>query len=161
MSYEFYITPEEYTKAAGNGVSPHALEQRIRVYGWQKSKAIATPIRREKDRLFWRRIADKNGIAPGTFYRRVNGYGWDIEKAATVPTIDRDEARRIGRETMRKYPQEFIDLASRNGISAALFRERVRERGLSYEEAATQPRMSLSESGRLGKLALERKLSGN
>ena len=37
--YDFYITPEEYKRAAENGIRKAALEARIRKLGWDKERA--------------------------------------------------------------------------------------------------------------------------
>ena len=38
--YDFYITPEEYKRAAENGISKQCLEVRIRSLGWTKFRAL-------------------------------------------------------------------------------------------------------------------------
>lgn len=154
-----YITPDDYALASANGIHAAALEQRVRVYGRDTYRAATQPLRTQQDRSHWRTIAVKNGITPDAFYRRINQYGWEIERAATEPLLDYKESLRRGCEAQRKYPAEWYALAEKNGISHALFRERVREYGWDYNKAATEPKMSRSESGRLGKEALLRRAS--
>ncbi|WP_340397784.1 hypothetical protein NST50_05220 [Paenibacillus sp. FSL E2-0202] len=154
MGDNFYITSEEYARADANGIHAAALEQRVRVYGWNIDRAASQPLRTQQDRSLWREIAEKNGITPDAFYRRINQYGWEIERAATEPLVDYIESLRRGSEAQRKYSPEWYALAAKHGISPALFRERVRDYGWDYRRAATEPKMSKSESGRLGKEAL-------
>lgn len=149
-----YITPDDYARASANGIHAAALEQRVRVYGWDTYRAATQPLQTQKNRSHWRAIAEKNGITPSTFYHRINQLGWEIKRAVTEPLIPKSESLRRGTETRRKYAPEWFALAEQYGISPALFRERVRELGWDYQKAATEPKMSKSESGRLGKEAL-------
>ncbi|MBY9078282.1 hypothetical protein KIH86_17770 [Paenibacillus sp. HN-1] len=151
-----YITPGDYDRAAANGICAATLEQRVRIYGWDTERACTQPVRQQADRSEWRAVADRNGITATAFYRRLS-VGWSPERAATERMVPVEESLRRGREVRRKYPLEWIETAARNGIPAVLFRERVREQGWSYERAATEPPMSRSESGRLGKQALLRR----
>ena len=48
--YEYYITPEEYEEAERNGVDAFNLERRIRLLGWNKQRAINTPLRKITNR---------------------------------------------------------------------------------------------------------------
>lgn len=154
-----YITPDDYILAAANGISAAALELRVRVYGWEPERAATQPLRTQEDRSQWREIAEQNGITPDAFYRRINQYGWEIDRAATEPLIPTAESIRRSAETRRKYPVEWFALADKHGITPALFRERVQVRGWDYNRAATEPKMSKSESGRLGKEALLKRAS--
>ncbi|WP_342440000.1 hypothetical protein NSS79_15340 [Paenibacillus sp. FSL L8-0436] len=153
MSYNYYITPGDYETAAANGIKRETLEQRVRVYGWEIERATTQPLRKQKNRKTWRALADQNGITPDAFYRRLK-VGWDPARAATEPMVSKAESLIRARESYRKYPQEWLDLAAQNGISLTLFRARVRVFGWSYEKAATEPKVHASVSGRHGKEAL-------
>lgn len=92
MGYDYYITPEEYERAASYGVDGFTLERRVRLLGWKKERAITTPIRKITNRKHWVKIAEANGIKYHTFMTRVNTWGWDMERAATEPIQDRCKA---------------------------------------------------------------------
>ncbi|MBY9077259.1 hypothetical protein KIH86_03560 [Paenibacillus sp. HN-1] len=154
-SYDFYITPEDYERAKANGITSRTLEKRIRDRGWSKERAITEPVQKKTNLLKWRRLAEENGIPPNAFYKRVRVSGWSLERAATEALIDKaDRLRQYSKqnaEKNRRYPLEIIALAERNGISYNLFKERVSKYGWSLERAATEPKVSPSESGRRGK----------
>ena len=137
--HDWYITPEEYSLAKRNGISKENLEQRIRCYGWNKEKALNTPVRKRgvipkkfKD------MAKKNNIPIATFYNRVYGLKWSMEKASTEPIMDIETKAQNFVKRLRKYPIEYIEKAKANGISEHTFRRRVRD-GWSIERAATTP----------------------
>jgi hypothetical protein len=152
-----YLTPDDYVRAAANGIRTAALEQRVRVYGWDTYKAATQLLQVQQDHSRWRPIAEKNGINREAFYRRINSYGWELERAATEPLMAKEESLRRSNEARRKYSPEWYALAAEHGITPVLFRERVREYDWDYQRAATEPIMSRSESARLGKEALLRK----
>jgi hypothetical protein len=148
MSHYFYITPEEYEKAAEVGVSAFHLERRIRTFGWCKARAVNTPPRKLTNRKKWAKIAEKNGICYSTFTNRINNYGWDEEKAATEPPQDRKEAQRRATDKIRKIPREWVELAATNGIAYHTLYRRLK-RGLSVEEATRNPVMTHKEIGQM------------
>lgn len=153
MGYEYYISPEEYARAATYGVSRIRLETRIRAWAWGKEKAITTPPRPTQDRTEWRKVAEANGIPRKLFYQRVLKCGWSEERAATqriATDEDRAAAARIGMEANRKHPAEWIDLARQNGIPYKRFAWRVRN-GWGYERAATESKVPPQEAGRRAK----------
>lgn len=155
MSNWFYITPEEYQRAAENGVDAFNLERRVRLLAWPKEKAIITPLRKLTDRKKWREIAEKNGIKYASFMSRIN-LGWDEETAATKPLQTAEENRAqalLATEKVRKIPREYIQLAAQNGIQSATLHLRIKK-GMSFEEAATRPLMNRSQIGAKGAAAL-------
>lgn len=89
MDKNYYITPEEYSQAAKNGIPKNVLEERIRVYNWTKERALTEP---KKDyngeHTKWSIIAETNGINKNTFTSRVFN-GWEYERAATTPVKNR------------------------------------------------------------------------
>jgi hypothetical protein len=149
--FEFYITPEEYERAAKYGVRPALLEVRIRSLAWKKEKAITTPPQKKK-RIAkeWVELAEKNGICYSTLKYRINVLGWEPERAATQPLQDRKKQAKIACEKSRKYPKEIIELAKKNGIPYDTFRNRVRA-GWSLIDAATRPVMTRREIGLMTK----------
>jgi hypothetical protein len=101
MNKDKYITPEEYLIAEKNGISKKALEQRIRRYGWDKERALTTPIMKREHELA--HLAEQNGIPRRVFYMRLYR-GWSVERASTEPlttVVERikraNEARKIKR----------------------------------------------------------------
>lgn len=138
--YDYYITPEEYEIASKNNISIDRVNQRVRVYGWSKERAITEKIRSQADYSDWWNILDKNGINRQTFYYRVNN-GWDIEKAATLPPMTNKEKSDllISKRKYRKYPKEIVELAKRNGISYKTFKTRVQNLKWNIIKAATTP----------------------
>lgn len=148
--YNFYITPEEYKKAAENGVSSFLLEVRIRTLSWEKSKAINTPPHIKKSLKDWIKIAERHGICYSTLRYRANRLGWDLERAATQPLQDRSIQAKNAYEKLRKYPKEYKDLALKNGISERSFHRRLKS-GWTIEDAATKPLMTPTEVGLMTK----------
>ena len=151
MSHWFYITPEEYARAAVNGVSAQLLDVRIRSLAWEKERAIKTPPH-DKRRLpkEWIARAKQNGICYSTYKYRVNVLGWDLERAATQPLQDRKAQARDAYEHSRKYPAEMKELAIQNGIPERTFHRRMRV-GWDALEAATRPIMTPMECGLMTK----------
>lgn len=156
MSHWFYITPEEYERAAAIGVDNQTIDRRVRELGWKKDRAITTPIRPiDKNRRYWRLIAEKNGIQFAAFHSRITR-GWTDEEAATRPLQTQEDNRRQAlqaTEKIRKIPKWCIDLAEQNGIAYHTMRMRIKK-GWNLEEAATAPVMTKRESGKRGAKAL-------
>ena len=155
MSYEFYITPEEYEIAIANGISANTLEARIRCYGWDKQRAITEPLRKKRHEDLPREVIERaaqNGINQSTLSSRVHLLGWDIEKACTKPLFDYSEHLANVNRSRAKYPKEMYELAKINGISDRTFRRRVKN-GMKMLEAATKPPGARQEIALLGKEA--------
>lgn len=149
--YDFYITPEEYKRAAENGICKHTLENRIRVYGWDKEKALKEPVK--KYGIYPKEIIDiakSNGISSNTFRKRVTSYGWSIYKAATVPVRSNEEFKKVG-EQNRIYPKEIIKKAESNGIKYNTFIFRVKASKWNVKDACTRPLITSKEKGLMGK----------
>lgn len=155
MSHWFYITPEEYTQAAAIGVDSENLNRRVRLLGWNKEKAITTPLGKLTDRKVWVEIAKQNGIGYYTFMSRVNRYGWDEERAATTPLQDRKAMAAAATERIRIIPRELVQRAEQNGIAYDTLHARITRYGWNPEEAATRRTLTRQEIGRLGKQAVE------
>ncbi|MFF2016243.1 hypothetical protein [Paenibacillus sp. NPDC058177] len=153
MSHWFYITPEEYEQAAAIGIDSENLNRRVRLLGWDKSRALTTPLGKMTDRKYWANVAKQNGIGYYTFMNRINNLGWDEEKAATTPLQDRKTAAAHATEKGRKFPVELLRLAEQNGIAYHTMRARI-NKGWDPQEAATMAVGSHSDAGKLGKAAV-------
>jgi len=150
MSYEFYITPEQYKIAAQNGISASLLTERVRALAWDIKRATTTPPRRQVSWASWIEIAKKNGIRPDTFRSRVNRQGMTPEQAATTPAMPREEIVKAMAKIRRKYPKHYEDMAVDNGITRDAFRSRMK-RGWGPKKAATVPMdMSRIRKGGVG-----------
>ena len=147
MDRDYYITPEEYEIAEKNGISRDIMNKRVRGLCWRKQRAMTEPIRKRTKRKYWVDIAKENGICYNTFMTRVNNLKWDEERAATEKIYSMDEIRESRTHGKRRFPQELVDLAARNGIGYQTFYARVKNR-MTPEEAATTPILSKSEAGR-------------
>lgn len=147
-----YITDEDYKRAANNGIDAKVLYHRVNRWGMEKEEAITKPLRKYG---VWADVAELNGIGKGTFYSRVNLRGINVVKAATTPINKKErverarksrqiegeeeevlQALREGRAKNKVLPQEWIDKAKENGVSAQLLRWRL-EQGKTVEEATT------------------------
>lgn len=149
--YDFYITPGEYEKAAENGISKSTLEQRIRILGWDKSKAITTPVIKKNRIKEWIKIANKNRISRRTFEERIYTKKWSYEDAATIPIMDKRAVVENATSKRIRFPKHILELAQKNNIPYDTFRARVNRMKMSYEEAATMPVMTRREIGLAGK----------
>lgn len=148
--YEYYITPEEYERAAAHGVCSDTLEYRVRQGGWIKERAITTPPQRDKSG--WhevKHIAVQHGICRQTFRCR-RKKGMALMEAATKPPMSRQEiveaaksGRRIFKNTL--FTDEQIERAVANGISYATLRRRVVYSKWDVEEAITTPILTPTE----------------
>ncbi len=136
MTLAWYITPQHYSIAEENNISPRTLEQRVRDNGWHIEKAISEPVRPRKTYGQWIKIAEQNGICSNTFRVRVNLYGWSNERAATEALMNRQEHMSKILKRQRNYPLSFIEQAEKNGICYNTFLSRM-HRGWSMEEASS------------------------
>jgi hypothetical protein len=126
-----YLTPQHYKTAEQNGITPRALEQRVRVLGWSINEATTKPLKGHLWRK-WGHLCKENGIPRYIFSKRIHDYEWEAEKAATEPV------RKDRSERNRKYPKEYQDLAEQNGIHYQTYKYRL-AKGWSYKDAATLP----------------------
>lgn len=151
-----YVTPEDYEKAEANGLSREIVYHRVYHYGWDIERAITTPKKNHGKWGNWKpyyELMEKHGVNRRTFYTRV-GNGMSPEEAATKPLTPRHERVKVASEARKKrskVPPDIRRLAEANGISLPLVYLRLR-RGLSLQEAATKPKASHSEAGRIGRI---------
>lgn len=143
--YSYYITPEEYEIAERNGINKNALEKRVRVYYWDKERAISEPLQKRSNYGEWPKIAKQNGIPDSTFKSRIHDLGWSPEKAATYPHQSRSESIKRIIEKHRVYPEDLLEKARVNGIGKRSFYQRIKKLGWEMERAATHP---LNKTGR-------------
>lgn len=141
-TYTFYITPEQYEKAEKNGIDRKTLDNRVRGLGWDLERAMTEE--KNKGRRFLPKeiidLAAKNGIQRRTLYERVQRSGMSEIEAATKPLATLEDKKRFLEEGRpKKYSSEILAFAASNGISAATFRARVSQYGMSEYEAATKP----------------------
>lgn len=141
--YDYYITPEEYAEAERNGIHARLLEVRIRRLGWEKGRAIITPPRvRKLTDPELRSLAKAQGISYNTFWHRIYR-GWDEKRAANTTLQEAEEQRKDNAirvcKMNRKYPQELVDLAAKNGICYGTFYGRVNYSKWDLNTVATKP----------------------
>jgi hypothetical protein len=151
--YDYYITPDEYERAAAIGVQPYTLERRIRSLNWSKEKALTTPPRKQVDRTEWRSVAEKNGVPTKVFYDRVLRMRWPEDEAATRPLCSPEQRTALALRASKagqKYSDEVIRLRKQNGISNSTFHYRVHVCEWSPEKAATEPVMDRQRVGEIG-----------
>ena len=148
--YDYYITPEEYELAEKNGVTKHTLESRVRYLGWEKERAINTPLKKEKykELNIWKKKAIENEINVGTFFNRIEKLNWSYEKAATTKEDKR-----------RKYPLWIREELKKNGINYYTFLKRI-EKGWDLERAYTEKTMTNRECLGLGREKQKKKCIG-
>lgn len=148
--YDFYITPDEYLRAAEYGINYKIFTYRVRDLGWDKEKAMTTPVRKYHKRSEFATHAKQNGICYSTFATRCNVYGWDPERAANEAVLDPKSNALRASEATRKLPHEYVELAKSNGISYAAFLHRVNYMKWDLDKAAKHPIMTPKERGKLG-----------
>ena len=152
--YSYYITPEEYEIAEKNGISKRLLNERVRVNGWGKKRAITTPVRKQKKYDGFIRVALMNGISRTTFYMRVyNGEPLDV--AATRPPKKPGQILSEMQDRRRKYSDEILETCKKNGICMSTFLNRVNKMKWPIEKAANTPIQQRGKYKRKRKTATE------
>ena len=132
MALNRWLTDEEYTRAAANGINRKRLQSRVYDFDWDVEEAITSPIgtvRHEYKRKHgdWQKTALKNGINIRTFYSRLK-LGWTYQEAATKPPRQKDKAEKT-----------WLNIAKKNGIGYQTFISRIRTQKWDMERAATTP----------------------
>ncbi|MDO6634108.1 hypothetical protein [Bacillus thuringiensis] len=157
--YDYYITPDEYERAERNGINRRVLNERIRNLGWDKDIAMTKPVRRS-NATGWckvREIALKNGISRKTYYARMKK-GWKLIDAISKPPINKYQALKLAEKANywsenKVLSDEQAEIASLNGVSYRVARERIRRLKWSVEEAIATPVLTRSECAKRGKEA--------
>lgn len=139
-----YITPQDYETAEKSGITRHALEQRVRDYGWDIDRAITQPLKIQVPFQpiwdEWQDVATKNGISKKLFYHRVKKNGWSKEMSATHPIMK-------GKPLSDDWTDEERETARRNGLDKNYMnavKVRIRN-GWTREEALNTPRLTVDE----------------
>lgn len=89
MADKYGITLQERIIAEKNGISYMTLRRRIANYGWDKEKAINTPLQNNGTVKRFMEIAESNGISKYTFRMRIYKLGWSLKKASTEPVREK------------------------------------------------------------------------
>lgn len=136
---EFKLTKEDLAIAEKNGIHEGLARQRYEVYMWEKERAITQKPRVQQN--LWPKYKDlceKNGIVMQTFYGRL-ARGWEPEKAATDPVLPPNHCAKRKPYKRKQIPEEFYDLALKNGIKRTTIYQRVHTYKWDFERAATEP----------------------
>ena len=142
----FYIEPQDYETAARNGIHKRAVDQRVRVQGWDIDRAITQPVgKHNKKTGVWSKWKNKSVVCYGTFASRISS-GWDAEKAALTPPIPHSE-RNHKRGVITK---EHLKIAEKYGISKKVISCRIFGCGWDIEKAITTPVMTRKQASMLG-----------
>lgn len=91
MYYDEVILYEDYERAAKNGVSRYALDNRVKYLMWDKEKAITTPVRRAAYCKKVLNLANSNGISRSTLSARILISKMTPYEAATKPIMTNSE----------------------------------------------------------------------
>lgn len=136
--YDYYITDEDFARAAQYGVSRSLLSERVRRLCWPKEKAITTPPAPKRSLIpqIVRDLAEQNGIPFKLLSQRIHAYGWSLYKAATQPKGS-SKSKNLGKFIKPRDP--YADLAERNGIKRDTYFKRVNDLGWDCLSAATIP----------------------
>ena len=76
-----FISDNDYTRAAENGVYPNLLRTRVYQLKWDLERAITQTPRKRGVSMF--QLAKDNGIPINLYYKRVHA-GWTPVEAATI-----------------------------------------------------------------------------
>ncbi|OOZ76571.1 hypothetical protein BHL35_25440 [Bacillus cereus] len=134
MGNDYYITPEDFKRAEGNGISNDTLRQRVYSYGWPKEKAITKPVSKGTGWKEYKGIAEEHGICYRTFADR-RKRGMDPYEAATKPVMKNSDSIKLARasKTDTVFTDEQIQRAKQNGISREVLWDRVKRRRQKWD----------------------------
>jgi hypothetical protein len=133
-----FMTPEDYKKAAENGIPYNIAYARWYMYGWSVEKTVNTPIKKRGTGLWpeYKELCEKNGIIQNTFYGRIKDRKMTPYEAATTPIVPHQERSKKGSV---RIPLHMFELAKSNGISGKTLKYRVYQYDWDVEIAATKP----------------------
>ncbi|PEB52475.1 hypothetical protein COO03_11880 [Bacillus sp. AFS098217] len=146
---DFYLTPEDFERAASNGISEGTLKQRVYGYRWKKERAITEPVR-ETNETGWKEykeIAAAHGISART-YRKRREKGMTPSEAATTPLMSIQESQKLAlqvRKENRPFTEEEIKTAESNGVNYHALLAR-KSRHWDIETAINTPLLTLEET---------------
>ncbi|OOZ79424.1 hypothetical protein BHL35_15745 [Bacillus cereus] len=135
MSNDYYITPEDFKRAEGNGISNDTLRQRVYSYGWPKEKAITKPVSYGTGWKDYKDIAEEYGICYRTFVDR-RKRGMDPYEAATKPVMKKSDSIRLvvrASKTDTVFIDEQVRRAKQNGVSREILWDRVKRRRQNWD----------------------------
>lgn len=141
----WYITPEDYERAAANGINAKALVMRVRGCGWDIDRACTEPLQRQTiKKLVTDEIRQKlieNGISNHEFGRRIRS-GWSVEEAAGTPILKGKARAERAMRDKRVISDEEYKIAEANGIKKTTLQARIFMYHWSREKALTTPPLS-------------------
>ncbi|WP_226085665.1 hypothetical protein [Mesobacillus sp. S13] len=127
-----YLTDEDYEIAEKNGINRRLAYQRFYMQNFSKRRAITQPVKKSYPELQkFRKIALENGIKHTTFISRIKD-GWTPEEACVRPLGYK-------RPKPKKYTDEHLAIAAKNGIKATTVKNRVGNLRWPIEKAITYP----------------------
>ncbi|MFA2857602.1 hypothetical protein [Bacillus paranthracis] len=146
---DFYLTPEDFERAAKNGISEETLRQRVYGYRWRKDRAIKEPVRKTNETGWkeYKEIAIAHGISART-YRKRRAKGMTPFEAATTPLMSKKEIQKLSlkiRQEKRSFTEEEIKIAESNGVNYQALLSR-KKRHWDIEKAINTPLLTVEET---------------
>lgn len=131
---DFYLSPEDYQRAAVNGIHEKLLEYRFYTTNWDKERAITQPVRTGKisSELFAK--AETHGITPDQLRWRLDNTELTEHEAATISKQELFD-RRINSQSTYVSPA-IKKLGEENGIKYQTVYMRIKK-GMNPVKAAT------------------------
>jgi hypothetical protein len=83
---DMYLTEEDYSIAAKNGISRSRAYQRFYQNGWDKERSITQPIKKGTVWKNYREKCEAAGITKAAFYSRIYR-GMSPDEASITPTV--------------------------------------------------------------------------
>jgi len=115
------------------------------IVGAKKDAITIPPMKMKPFNEKYVKLAESNGISRDTFRLRVRHYGMSEYEAATKPLQDRKKQANIMQKKRKKYPDELLELAKKNGIKYTTFIARINRLRWDPLKAATTKRMEVSK----------------
>lgn len=119
-------------QAREKGISINTVKYRRR-HGWTLEEALNTPVNikfRSKQKSIAQQAKEK-GLSPSTVHGRLRK-GWSLEKALNTPV-------QINKSYVEKYGKTLVQLCKEHHIDNGTVRERIKEQGMTLEEALKAP----------------------
>lgn len=131
---DLYLYPEDYERAAINGIHNRLLEQRFYSYNWEKERAITQPIPTPTiaPELFAK--AERHGISQDQLRWRLNNTDLTNHEAATLSKQEMFN-RRVTKQSTHVSPA-IKKLAEENDIKYQTVYMRIKK-GMNPVKAAT------------------------